>query len=77
MTHNDFDFYEDLIRPLMRFLCQINILQTYEDDSDYEKEEPADSPVKPTDKQKKSKMDRIIDRSMMQNSYRSNPESEN
>ena len=61
----------------MRFLCQINILQTYEDDSDYEKEEPADSPVKPTDKQKKSKMDRIIDRSMMQNSYRSNPESEN
>ena len=21
MTHNDFDFYEDLIRPLMRFLC--------------------------------------------------------
>ena len=26
MTHNEFDFYEDLIRPLMRFLCQINIL---------------------------------------------------
>ena len=40
MTHNDFDFYEDLIRPLMRFLCQINILQSYDDDSDYEREEP-------------------------------------
>ena len=34
MTHNDFDFYEDLIRPLMRFLCQINILQTYDDSDD-------------------------------------------
>ena len=34
MTHNDFDFYEDLIRPLMRFLCQINILQTYDDSED-------------------------------------------
>jgi len=44
MTHNDFDFYDDLIRPLMRFLCQINILQTYEeDDSDYEKDEPSDN----------------------------------
>ena len=40
MTHNDFDFYEDLIRPLMRFLCQINILQKYEDSDD--EEEPAD-----------------------------------
>ena len=26
MTHNDFNFYDDLIRPLMRFLCQINII---------------------------------------------------
>ena len=34
MTHNDFDFYEDLIRPLMRFLCQINILQTYDESDD-------------------------------------------
>lgn len=34
MTHNDFDFYDDLIRPLMRFLCQVNILQTYEEESD-------------------------------------------
>ena len=30
MTHNDFDFYEDLIRPLMRFLVQINMLQAFE-----------------------------------------------
>ena len=40
MTHNDFDFYEDLIRPLMRFLCQINILQNGEesdsDDTDHD-----------------------------------------
>ena len=43
MTHNDFNFYDDLIRPLMRFLCQINILQTYEDDSDCDLEEPNDS----------------------------------
>ncbi len=43
MTHNDFDFYEDLIRPLMRFLCQINILQSYDDDSDFEREEPSDT----------------------------------
>ena len=44
MTHNDFNFYDDLIRPLMRFLCQINILQTYEDDSDEDDlEEPNDS----------------------------------
>jgi hypothetical protein len=42
MTHNDFDFYEDLIRPLMRFLCQINILQNYED-SDDSREEPEDN----------------------------------
>ena len=41
MTHNDFDFYEDLIRPLMRFLCQVNILQRYEDESDIE--EPNDT----------------------------------
>ena len=40
MTHNDFDFYEDLIRPLMRFLCQINILQTYEESDGDELEEP-------------------------------------
>jgi len=42
MTHNDFDFYEDLIRPLMRFLCQINILQTYDNDAIFEDEEPWD-----------------------------------
>ena len=27
MTHNEFDFYEDLIKPIMRFLCQLNIMQ--------------------------------------------------
>lgn len=27
MTHNDFDFYEDLIRPLMQFLVQSSILK--------------------------------------------------
>ena len=44
MTHNDFDFYEDLIRPLMRFLCQVNILQAYDVASDGEDlEEPRDS----------------------------------
>ena len=37
MTHNDFDFYEDLIRPLMKFLIQMNILASGED-SDEEKE---------------------------------------
>ena len=37
MTHNDFDFYEDLIRPLMKFLIQMNILASG-DDSDEEKE---------------------------------------
>lgn len=26
MTHNDFDFYEDLIRPLMVFFVQYNVL---------------------------------------------------
>ena len=31
MTHNDFDFYEDLIRPLMKFLIQMNILSNGED----------------------------------------------
>ena len=34
MTHNDFDFYEDLIRPLMKFLIQMNILTTAEELSD-------------------------------------------
>ena len=28
MTHNEFDFYEDLIKPVMRFLCQLNIMQS-------------------------------------------------
>ena len=28
MTHNEFDFYEDLIKPIMRFLCQLNIMQS-------------------------------------------------
>ena len=39
MTHNDFDFYEDLVRPLMQFLVQSNILPKIhekEEDSDYE-----------------------------------------
>jgi hypothetical protein len=31
MTHNDFDFYEDLIRPLMKFLIQMNILSNSAD----------------------------------------------
>ena len=39
MTHNEFDFYEDLIQPLMRFLCQINILQDYEQDDAFENAE--------------------------------------
>ena len=34
MTHNDFDFYEDLIRPLMQFLVQSNILKKANFDSD-------------------------------------------
>ena len=29
MTHNDFDFYDDLIRPLMQFLVQANILSSH------------------------------------------------
>ena len=37
MTHNDFDFYEDLIRPLMKFLIQMNILSS-QDDSDDDQE---------------------------------------
>ena len=36
MTHNDFDFYEDLIRPLMRFLIQSNILSPIADYQDRE-----------------------------------------
>ena len=28
MTHNEFDFYEDLIRPLMQFLMQMHVLST-------------------------------------------------
>lgn len=32
MTHNDFDFYEDLIRPLMKFLIQMNILSDHHED---------------------------------------------
>lgn len=32
MTHNDFDFYEDLIRPLMKFLIQMNILASNDSD---------------------------------------------
>lgn len=43
MTHNDFNFYDDLIRPLMRFLCQINILQNYDNDIDVDLEEPRDT----------------------------------
>jgi hypothetical protein len=34
MTHNDFDFYEDLIRPLMQFLVQSNILKQATFDSE-------------------------------------------
>lgn len=36
MTHNDFDFYEDLIRPLMQFLVQSNILTQANFESDEE-----------------------------------------
>ena len=41
MTHNDFDFYDDLIRPLMQFLVQTNILSSRimddsSDDSEHE-----------------------------------------
>lgn len=25
MTHNDFDFYQDLIKPIFQFLMQINL----------------------------------------------------
>ena len=39
MTHNDFDFYEDLIRPLMKFLVQANILQPLEESEDEEDSE--------------------------------------
>ena len=41
MTHNDFDFYEDLIRPLMQFLVQSNILKkaNFEDESSEWEEE--------------------------------------
>lgn len=41
MTHNDFDFYEDLIRPLMKFLVQANILQAFAE-SDEEEENSGD-----------------------------------
>jgi len=44
MTHNDFDFYEDLIRPLMQFLVQSNILKQanfdHSDGSDCSEEDP-------------------------------------
>ncbi len=77
MTHNDFDFYEDLIRPLMRFLCQINILQTYEDDSDCEKEEPSDTPRKQQRPGGGTENSTKIDGSaILYNSARSNPEQE-
>ena len=39
MTHNDFDFYEDLIRPLMKFLVQANILQPLEESDEEEDSE--------------------------------------
>ena len=39
MTHNDFDFYEDLIRPLMKFLVQANILQPLEESEEEEDSE--------------------------------------
>ena len=41
MTHNDFDFYEDLIRPLMKFLIQMNILANCDESDD--DQEPLDS----------------------------------
>lgn len=44
MTHNDFDFYEDLIRPLMQFLVQSNILKQasfdHSDGSECSEEDP-------------------------------------
>ena len=39
MTHNDFDFYEDLIRPLMKFLVQANILQAIDESEEEEESE--------------------------------------
>lgn len=44
MTHNDFDFYEDLIRPLMQFLVQSNILtQANLEEPEFDEDELFDS----------------------------------
>ena len=59
MTHNDFDFYEDLIRPLMRFLCQIKILQNYEESGDSTEETPDDLPQRNSKNQKSSRRSTI------------------
>lgn len=45
MTHNDFDFYEDLIRPLMKFLIQMNILQSNGEESEDEDGEESESEI--------------------------------
>lgn len=44
MTHNDFDFYEDLIRPLMQFLVQSNILtQANLEETEFDEDQLFDS----------------------------------
>lgn len=44
MTHNDFDFYEDLIRPLMQFLVQSSILtQANLEETEFDEDELFDS----------------------------------
>ena len=44
MTHNDFDFYEDLIRPLMKFLVQANILSAFDESEEEDSEEDQPAP---------------------------------
>jgi hypothetical protein len=58
MTHNDFDFYEDIIRPLMQFLVQSNILNQAnftENDSECSEEEFFDSSKLSVEQLKKDK----------------------
>lgn len=58
MTHNDFDFYEDIIRPLMQFLVQSNILNQAnftENDSECSEEEFFDSSKLSLEQLKKDK----------------------
>jgi hypothetical protein len=61
MTHNDFDFYEDLIRPLMQFLVQSNILTQAnfdgDESSDCSQEEELYDSTKMTSNQVKKQRD--------------------